>query len=511
MSATRFRRHGVVAAIALALGALIPPAHAQTSAAVSPRAAEHKVVLIARQDPGTLDYVKSRLTALRLWIPGNVVEPLVYFNKDGSVSPAAAESWTISDDKRSYTFHIRKERFSNGSPVTADDVVYSLNAMRTSPIAANAAAFRSVSSIEKLDEQTVKVTLSAPSQLFWLGMGNMSGLVQPAAAASGIATDPIGSGPYKLVHYVPNSVLEFVANPEYWGSAPAIPNVTVRIIPDGTAALNAMEAGEADAFPAVTVDLWEQVGKRKLDKSFSLVTYPQLGEPTYAVLNSKLPLALRQTIAETFDRESFKEAFGASWGAENTCTYALPNQSWYRPANAENCPYPYDLDKASKAVKAQSYNRNPIVFTSLSDVPDLSLPADIMIGEMEAAGLKVDRHAMDLARYSQLVFQGQPPQFDVTVMSSAPDPTQFACPDPSKVNWTTYCSAEYTAALAKADTALSTDDYNKWMAEAASILRKDAVIVPLLAKTGVALIRPDLHGFLEPRLNVAIEFSHLHW
>jgi len=507
-SGTPFRRRFVLAATALALGA---SAQAQTGAAVSPRAAEHKIVLIARQDPGTLDFVKSRLTALRLWIPGNVLEPLVYFNKDGSVSPAAAESWTISDDKRTYTFRIRKGRFSNGAPVTADDVVYSLTTMRKSPIAAYAAAFRSVTDIAKVDDQTVKVTLSAPSQLFWLGMGSMSGLIQPEAAAAGIATNPIGSGPYKLVRYVPNSALEFVANPEYWGGAPPVANVTVRIIPDGTAALNAMEAGEADAFPAVTVDLWEQVGKRGLDKSLSLVTYPQLGEPTYAVLNSKLPLPLRQTIAETFDRESFKEAFGASWGAESTCTYALPNQSWYRPANAENCPYPYDLEKASKAAKTEGYDRKPIVVASLSDVPDLSLPADIMIGEMEAAGLKVDRHAMDLARYAQLIFQGQPPQFDVTVMSSAPDPTQFACPDPAKVNWNTYCSAEYTAALGKADTALTTEEYNKSMAEAASILRKDAVIVPLLAKTGVGLFRRELHGFLEPRLNVAIEFSHLHW
>src|SRR4051794_30607332 len=124
--------------------------------------------------------------------------------------------------------------------------------MRKSPIAAYAAAFRAVTDISKLDEQTVKVTLSAPSQLFWLGMGSMSGLVQPAAAAAGIATNPIGSGPYKLVRYVPNSALEFTANPEYWGGPLPITNVTVRIIPDGTAALNAMEAGEADAFPAVT-------------------------------------------------------------------------------------------------------------------------------------------------------------------------------------------------------------------------------------------------------------------
>ena len=84
------RRLGAIAAAAIMLAAF----GGAEAMAASPRAAENKVVLIARQDPGTLDYVTSGLTALRLWIPANVVEPLVYFNKDGSVEPGVAESWT---------------------------------------------------------------------------------------------------------------------------------------------------------------------------------------------------------------------------------------------------------------------------------------------------------------------------------------------------------------------------------------------------------------------------------
>jgi hypothetical protein len=75
----------------------------------------------------------------------------------------------------------------------------------------------------------------------------------------------------------------------------------------------------------ITIDLWEQLTKRELDKKFTLVTYPQIGEPTYAVFNQKLDPALRQALAATLDRQSYNDAFGASWGAENTCTFALPN------------------------------------------------------------------------------------------------------------------------------------------------------------------------------------------
>lgn len=505
------RKYGAsfAAAAAIIVGLMAAPqVEAQSP---SPRAAENKVILIARQDPGTLDYVKSNLTALRLWIPANVVEPLVFFDKDGNASPGVAESWTISDDRKTYTFKIREAKFSNGAPVTADDVVYSLNTMKGSPVVNNASAFEVVTGIEKIDDRTVKVTLSRPSQAFWRGMGSVSGVVQPKAEAGSIATNPIGTGPYKLVKYTPNSGIEFTRNPDYWGKAPAIKDVTVRIVTDGTAGLNAMEAGEVDSVPVITIDLWEQLGKRELDKKFSLVTYPQIGEPTYAVINQKLDPELRQTIAKTLDRQSFNDAFGAAWGADNTCTFALPDQPWYAPADADTCPYPFDFEGAMKTVQEKGYAQQKLVYASLSDVPDLSLPADIMVPAMQAAGFNVERNAMDLARYAQLIFQGRPPQFDVTIMAGDAEPGQFACPDESKAGWSTYCSKAYTDALAAADQALTKEDYLAEMKKSAKILRDDAVIVPLLAKKGVGLFNPGLKGFLEPRVSVAIEFAPLTW
>ncbi|SFZ85488.1 peptide/nickel transport system substrate-binding protein [Devosia enhydra] len=508
MTIFRTMRHGLSLLVA---GSALLAAVPGIALAASPRADEGKMILVARQDPGTLDYTKSNLTALRLWIPANVVEPLVYFNKDGSVSPGVAEAWEISEDRLVYTFTIREAKFSDGAPVTVEDVIYSLNTMKASPVSQNAAAYQAVTSIEKVDDRTVRVTLDRPSQNFWRGMGGTAGLIQPEAAAGGIATNPIGTGPYKLVNYTSNSSFEFTANENYWGEAPAIKDVTVRIVTDGTAGLNALEAGEVDALPVITIDLWEQLMARGLDKSFSMVTYPQIGEPTYAVFNQKLDPELRQALAMTLDRQAYNDAFGASWGAENTCTFALPNQAWYAPENPETCPYPYDIEKAMALVAEKGYASTPLVYASLSDVPDLSLPADIMVPTMQAAGFNMTRNAIDLARYSQLIFQGRPPQFDVTVMSGDADPTQWACAEASAAGWSTYCSAEYTQALADADKALSDEDYLALMEKSADILRKDAVIVPIIAKKGVGLFDPDLKGFVEPRVSVAIELAPLHW
>src|SRR5690606_9443347 len=173
--------------------------------------------------------------------------------------------------------------------------------------------------------------------------------------------------------YTSNSSFEFTANENYWGEAPTIKDVTVRIITDGTAVHNALEAGEVDSLPVITIDLWEQLMARGLDQSFSMVTYPQIGEPTYAVINQKLDPELRQALAQTIDRQAYNDAFGAAWGADNTCTFALPNQPWFEPESAESCPYPYDLEGVMATVSEKGYASIPLEYASLSDVPDLSL------------------------------------------------------------------------------------------------------------------------------------------
>lgn len=490
---------------AIAAG-LMASTYAGTVLAESPRVAENRVVLVAKQDPGSFDYVSSVLTAMLLWIPTNVVEPLVYFNKDGVAEPGVAESWTISEDRKTYEFKLRKANFSDGTPVTVEDVIYSLNTMKGSPVAVYAAAYRPVTAIEKVDDRTVRVTLSRPSQAFWLAMGGVAGLIQPEHAASSRVIRPIGTGPYVLKSYTANSTLEFEANPHYWGERPGIDAVTVRIIEDNTTVLNALEAKEADAFPAATVQLLEQIRNRGLEKQLSLVPYPQIGEPTYVVFNQKLDLDLRKAMAMALDREAYKDAFGADSGVQTTCTFALPHRPWFQPDNAESCPYPFDYEKAMAA--APNYASTELdyaAFTGLSWVADITIPS------LQGAGFKIRRNDMDLARFSQLIFQGRPPQFDITAMSSNDNPARYVCAEPSAAGWTTYCSQAYTAALAAADSAASQTEYLSKMNEAAKILRDDAVVVPLFDQPGLALLSPDLKGFTEPRVHVAVEIAKLHW
>lgn len=488
------------------------PTGNEASQDASPREATNSLIAVAVQDPGAFDYVTDTKTAVALWVP-SIVEPLLYFDADGNATPGVSDSWTISDDGLVYEFHIRDTTFSDGSPVTADDVVFSLKTMQESPLVRLSSVFAPVQSIEKVDDATVRVTLDRPSQAFFQGMGDFSGFVQPEAGAATRASNPIGTGPYKLVKYVPQDSIQLTANENYWGEQPKIKDVTIRIIEDESAAMLAMQAGEADMFVPAGAQFWSQIVDEGLDQKYNLITYPQAGEPTYGIINQRVPLEKRQVIAAVFNRDDIKALFNAPWGIETACTFARTDRSWYLPYTdngAENCAYPYDPQGAAETVAANGWGSDEIVFTSLTDVGDLKPPAEVMIAEMQAAGFNVTNNAIDLARYSATVFSADDPDYDVTVMAGSDTPSAWTCPD-GKSGWGTYCNPAYDELLNKADQALTSDEYADYMAQAAAQMAKDAVLVPLLSKQSAGLLHPDLNGWTEPNVFVGIRLADLSW
>ena len=457
--------------------------------------AENKVVLISRQDPGTLDYTTSLQTALLNWVPGNVVEPLLTMDDKGEISSGLADV-EVNDAYTEYTFTLRGNKFSDGSPITAKDVVFSLTKMKESPIANWAGAFAKVTSIEAVGEEQVKVVLEQPSQAFVRGMTSVPGLIQPEAAFGQIATAPIGSGPYVIAEYVQNSRIVLKTNPNYSGKKPAIEEVEIRIISDGAAALNALKSGEADGMPLIQNDMWEQLKNQKLDETMTLLQNPAMGEKQYLVLNADgantKNSEVRRAFAQAIDREALVAAVNADWAMVPTCDYGLETDPWVEKASPDTCPAPEDPATAATLAEKLGLGSAPSHFVSLSDVPDLSLPADVLIEQFKAAGITVDREAIDLARYSQTIFQGRPPQFEVTNMSDPAGITQFACPDPQSAGWTTYCSSELNDLIVRADAARDAAEYDELLSQANEILKKDMVIVPLTYTYGIGLAKPNL-------------------
>jgi len=170
--------------------------------------------------------------------------------------PWMAESWDISDDHTEYTFHLRPDlKFSDGSPITAEDVKYSFERLVESELWT--ARLSVIESIETPDPQTVVIKLNRPTPEFMIlpGVNVNYFIVSKAAVEAGADFNAPGAtvaGPYMLEEWVPKSHLVLVRNPNWWGveatGYPKYDKIMWRFNEDSTAGVAAVESGTADLF-----------------------------------------------------------------------------------------------------------------------------------------------------------------------------------------------------------------------------------------------------------------------
>lgn len=185
-------------------------------------------------------------------VSNQICEPLVQLNSDGSVSPLLASSWEFVNDGKDIEFELRSGvTFSNGDPLTADDVVFTYDTAMSAGIINNITGV--MEKMEKIDDTHVRLTFQQVYGPALLCVASLGIFPQSAyeANADAFSRNPVGSGPYKLVAWNTGDSIVLTANENYWGGAPAIKDVTFKIITDDTAAAIALESGEIDVLTKV--------------------------------------------------------------------------------------------------------------------------------------------------------------------------------------------------------------------------------------------------------------------
>lgn len=234
-------------------------------------------ITIARtSDIDSLDphYVNSSMYIL----PASMMEGLVMQDEAGSdVVPALAESWDVSEDELTYTFHLREANWSNGDPISADDAVWSFQRL-LSPTGAGSGYTTGASSylpsaqikgaadyqsgaldswddvgISAPDESTVVIELEDPNPDLLLNMTHYSmSVLHPATVEAEpqdwtLPENWVGNGPYVLTNWVPNSTLEMEKNPEYWDADNVqVQRITVQLAGELTTQTLAFRNDELD-------------------------------------------------------------------------------------------------------------------------------------------------------------------------------------------------------------------------------------------------------------------------
>src|SRR5579871_5088907 len=249
--------------ILVALLCLLPPAAARAVPARADTPVYGGTLIIANQtDADSLDPSGNPVNEI-IWADQSVYERLVQASPDAkSIVPDLAKSWDISKDGLTYVFHLRDAKFSNGAPVTAADVVYSLKHAIANP---NGWGFllNSVKSMTATDPKTVTLQLKhvwAPllADLAIYAMGIMpANLLQKEG--NKFFDHPIGSGPFAYVSWQKGSTITLQRNPYWWGPKPYLDTVKLENVPNDNTRVLQLQGKQADIIETPPSNLLTQI------------------------------------------------------------------------------------------------------------------------------------------------------------------------------------------------------------------------------------------------------------
>ena len=185
---------------------------------------------------------------------GQIYDGLVELGSDLELEPALAESWEVSDDGLTYTFTLRDGvTFHNGRAMTSEDVVYSYERIMAEETGSpTASRFTQVASVEATDAQTVVFTLAGPFAPFLSNLTNLTVIPRELVEAGNVQQEAVGTGPFMLEEWVPDTYVLLRANPDYYREGePGVEALRFNIVPEASTRAAGLRSGEYQLLPDV--------------------------------------------------------------------------------------------------------------------------------------------------------------------------------------------------------------------------------------------------------------------
>ena len=507
------------ATIATALAFAATPAPAKT------------LVFCSEGDPKTLNpQLVSTLTGMNAGRP--MFDTLVGL-ETGSlrVVPGLAESWTVSDDGRTYTFRLRPNvpfhanaHFKPTRSMNADDVVFSLNRQwkEDHPFHAVSGArydyFRDLglheqlAGIDKIDDRTVRISIKEPDATFLPTLGMPFNVVLSAEYGERLARDgrkqvlddePIGTGPFTFAGYQPDVAVRYNVFPNYWAGRQPIDQLVFSITPNSAVRLTKLRSGECHvaAYPNPA-----DADRISRDPALRLLRQEGLNIG-YLALNTTRPpfndVRVRRALNMAVDKAAIVEAVYGGAGA--VAKNPIPPILW--SYNDEISDYPYDPAGAAKLLAEAGY---PSGFsTELYYLPVVRAysPNGKRIAEMVGAdlaklGIRLTFVTDDWDRYRARLQAGEPPAALYGWTGDIGDPDNFlglllGCTSarPGGNNIAKWCDPAYDRLVTDAKRTLNQGERQALYREAQVIAHREAPWVPLAHSLVFMATRAEVQGF----------------
>jgi len=496
------RRTTVAAAALLAVGALLltacsggsTPDASPTVVTPDPDAVVN-VRLVS--EPSNLDIRETAGAALDQILIDNVYQGLVSRTPDQKIEPELASDYKVSPDGLTYTFTLRDGvTFHNGSPLTVDDVVWSLEQVKSTASYSDSDRLARVQSIAANGKDVV-LTLSQPdSSLLW-NLTGRAGLVLKKDDTTDRKTKANGTGPYKLTSWKQGDSITFDRNDAYWGDKAKVKEVVFSYIPDNQAALNGALAHELDVVTGFDANLKDQV---EANGDFTLVLGKSTDKGTLAMNSTKAPLSdkrVRQAIRQAIDHNAIVKALGAG----QTLYGPIPELD---PGYADlSSTAPFDPAAAKKLLADAGVKDLTLTLT----IPSFygTTVSQILVSNLNDVGITLKVKAVEFPTWLNDVYINKNYDLSFVLHTEARDFENWANPN----YYYTYNNPEvqklYQQSLSATDEQTSAD----LLAQAAKIVADDQAADWLYNGASIVAVGTNVSGFPSVNVNERINLAEL--
>ena len=455
-----------------------------------------------------------------------VFSGLVSFDPQLNLTPDVAESWDVSNNSTTYTFHLRENaKFHNGRTVTAQDFVYSLERAASPALASDTAltylgdivgindfasgATNYIEGIKALDEHTLQITIDAPKPYFLLKLTYPTAFVLDKNNVEGSDEwyrQPNGTGPYRLTEWTSFERIVYEANQDFYLGAPSIPYIIVNLYTGNSQRL--YESGDVD-----------------IASVFSIERFTDPTEPLHNELRTGVSLCTGYVVFDStqppFDDVNVRKAFSMAFNRQQYIDvvldgHALPAQGIFPPGlpgfNIALKGLPYAPTQARELLAQSKYGTNlpPITYTDGgigsyigSDVAAL---ADMW---QKNLGVTITVENLEPNFFYDQIYSGNHGQlFSGGWCADYPDPENFAdvlFHTGSNQNNGGYSNPELDALLEAARLEQDVTERIAMYQQAEQLIVDDAAALFTVHWLSYELVKPYVKGYVLTPIDVPIE------
>jgi len=456
------------------------------------------------EDPDVLDPTLARTFVGRI-VFSALCDKLVDIDDKLNIVPQLATSWEWSADNKSLTMKLRQGvTFHDGEKFDAAAVKYNIERHKTMQGSNRRGELAPVSSVDVVDDQTVRLNLSAPFSPLLAQLADRAGMmVSPKAAkAEGdkFGAKPVCSGPFRFVERVAQDRIVLERFPNYWNKgAIHLDRIVYLPIVDSTVRLANLRSGQLDMIERMATS---DVSTVKSDNRLHIARITEIGYQGITINIGKSDLAQKNPLGKD---PRVREAFELSPDRDGivqvvTDGEGTPGNQWVAPSNqfyAKNVPIPKRDVNRAKALLKEAGVPNPSFTMTVPTTSEGQKLAQVVQAMAKEAGFDIKLQSVEFATSLDMADKGQ---FEAYVLNwsgrADPDGNIFnfvGCKQP--LNYSGYCNSQVDDLLAKSRTARDVNERKKIYDQLAAIVLKDRHIVYTYHRTWLWAYNNKLSGF----------------